>query len=66
MRLQRTLHIIIDTAILDNIAININDHIPVDPSENDIEQYCVIEEEPGYHANEVRRQLLDNYFSNLL
>lgn len=66
VKLETTLHIIIATAILHNIAISMNDNIPDDHVENEMDQNWINYEEPRHQANEIRRQLIDNYFSNLL
>lgn len=65
-KLETTLHIIVATAILHNIAISMNDNIPDHHVENEIDQNWNNFEEPVHQANEIRRQLIDNYFSNLL
>lgn len=62
---QAILHVITATAILHHIAIYISQNIPYVLSENDIGQFWIEKEEPGYYANEVKKQIIDNYFPNL-
>lgn len=64
VKLPTALNIIIATAVLHNIAINRNDNDPDDVEIIDAE--WPHEDGVGENRNDVRRNLIDNYFANLL
>lgn len=66
VKLERTLIIIVATAVLHNVAIDMNDNEPEDELVNMNDNIDLdVENDEGAHGEFIRRSLINNYFNNL-